>query len=317
MLKMKNNECTILVCSCDKYADLLRPFSDLWRKFWPDCPFDVMLVTETEPSASLCFDRVIACGPGGNWCSRLVRALGQIDTPYVLMLCDDYYLAKPVDTSLMLKRLSQIKTFDAANLRMIPNPTPKANNSTPFGQGYDLLQYKPHTAYCIATQSGFWNRKFLLDLAKGKSSIWEFERYGSFDPIITTKQLLVTPTKEFPFVDAVHKGYWETFGLAVCRENGIDLTGITRTLPPFKTRLIEGIKALIFRIVPTTLLVRFQNRFALGATEAMPAGGIALPTAPAPAGGIALPSEPSPDPAASEPSPDPVASEPPPAGGSK
>lgn len=264
---MKNTDCTVLVCSCDKYADLLRPFSDLWRKFWPDCPFDITLVTETAPSTPLCFDRVIACGPGGNWCSRLVVALGQTKTPYVLMLCDDYYLAKPVDTSLMLKRLSQIKSFDAANLRMIPNPTPKANNSTPFGHDTDLSRYKTNTAYCIATQSGFWNREFLLALADGKSSIWEFERYGSFDPLTAGKRLLVSPKKEFPFVDAVHKGHWEKFGLAVCRENNIDLTGITRTLPPFKIRLKEGVKGLIFRIVPTTLLVRVQNRFALGAKE--------------------------------------------------
>lgn len=194
-------------------------------------------------------------------------ALGQIKTPYVLMLCDDYYLEKPVDTKLMLKRLLQIKSFDAANLRMIPNPTPKANNSTPFGHDTDLSQYKTNTAYCIATQSGFWNREFLLALANGKSSIWEFERYGSFDPLTADKRLLVTPTKEFPFVDAVHKGHWEKFGLAVCHENNIGLTGITRTLPPFKIRLIEGVKGLIFRIVPTTLLVRIQNRFDLGAKE--------------------------------------------------
>ena len=265
---MKNTDCTVLVCSCDKYADLLAPFSELWRKFWPDCPFEVVLVTETAPDRQLCFDRTIACGKGGNWCSRLVYALGQIETPYVLMLCDDYYLAKPVDTSLMLKRLSQIKEFDAFNLRMIPNPIPKANNSSTFGHDTDLLQYKPNTAYCIATQSGFWNREFLADLAKGKSSIWEFERYGSFDPIIVKKPLLVTPTKEFPFVDAVHKGHWEKFGLAVCRENGIDLSGIRRTLPPFKIRIVEGLKAIVFRIVPTTLLVRLQNRFALGAKEA-------------------------------------------------
>ena len=266
---MKNTDCTVLVCSCDKYADLLTPFVQLWRKFWPDCPFELVLVTETDPGVPG-FDRVIACGGVGNWCLRLVAALKQIATPYVLMLCDDYYLAKPVDTALMLKRLSQIKEFDAFNLRMIPNPKPKGNNSDPFGNGTDLMRYRPNTAYCIATQSGFWNREFLAALADGKASIWEFERYGSFDPKIEAKPLLVTPTKEFPFVDAVHKSHWEKFGLAVCRENGVDLSGIRRTLPPFKARVVEGLKAIIFRIVPTTLLVKFQNRFSLGAKEAPP-----------------------------------------------
>ena len=265
---MNNGDCTVLVCSCDKYADLLSPFSLLWRKFWPDCPFQTVLVTETAPtSGDLCFDKIVSCGRGGSWCSRLVVALKQIDTPYVLMLCDDYYLRERVDTERILNRLGQAKEFDAFNLRMIPNPVPGRSNSMPFGHGTDLYQYKYGTAYSIATQAGLWNRAFLSSLAEGKSSIWEFERYGSFDRKASEKPLLVTPTKEFPFVDAVHKGYWETFGLAVCRENGVAVDTAARTLPPFKVRMVEGLKAFVFRVVPTTLLVRVQNRFALGAKE--------------------------------------------------
>ena len=49
----KSESCTVLVASCDKYADLLGPFSALWRKFWPDCPFEVVLVTESEPDLSV------------------------------------------------------------------------------------------------------------------------------------------------------------------------------------------------------------------------------------------------------------------------
>ena len=42
-------DCTVVVAGCDKYADLLAPFSALWRKFWPDCPFETVLLTETVP----------------------------------------------------------------------------------------------------------------------------------------------------------------------------------------------------------------------------------------------------------------------------
>ena len=63
---MTNTDCTILVCSCDKYADLLDPFAVLWQKYWPDCPFETVLVTETKPDQELCFNRVVACGKGGN-----------------------------------------------------------------------------------------------------------------------------------------------------------------------------------------------------------------------------------------------------------
>lgn len=256
-----------MVCSCDRYADLLAPFSALWRKYWPDCPFETVLVTESAPAEPLCFDRVIACGKGGNWCSRLVSALSQISSRAVLMLCDDYYLASPVDTALVTRRLSQLLSSGAANLRMIPNPVPTRANSAPADGLEGLLEYKPRTAYRVATQAGLWDREFLADLARGKASIWEFERYGSFDPIADARRILVTPEKEFPFLDAVHKGHWEKWGVEVCRDNGIDISGMARTLPPLRARFVEGLKGVVFRLLPTTALVKFQNRFALGAKE--------------------------------------------------
>lgn len=258
---MCNQDCTVLVASCDKYADLLEPFSRLWTKFWPDCPFETVLVTETEPAERLCFDRVLACGKGGNWCSRLVRALDEIATERVILLCDDYYLESTVDTALILKRLDQAKRFDAVDLRLIPNPVTKI----PYRE--DLREYRKNTAYCIATQAGIWNRAFLRRLAEGKASIWEFERYGSFDLEGETRPILGTPTQEFPFVDAVHKGCWEPFGVKVLKDNGIDYDFSKRGLPSLKTRFVEGLKALVFFFVPNTLIVRLQNAFGAGAKE--------------------------------------------------
>lgn len=254
---------TVVVASCDRYADLLAPFSALWRKYWPDCPYETVLVTETAPSErdGLCFNRVIACGGGGSWCGRLVRALGQLSSPYVLLLCDDYFLEAPVDTKLFQKRLEQAQTFDVANLRLIPNPRP--------GRSYKdgLWEYRKQTAYCIATQAGIWNREFLLSLAKGKASIWEFERYGSFDVGDGTRPLLVTPTQEFPFVDAVHKGCWEPFGVDVCARNGIAVDFTVRGRPSLLVRLREGLKGLVFAVFPWMLIVRVQNFLGAGMKE--------------------------------------------------
>ena len=263
IMKEFNKDLTVLVASCDAYNDVARNFIKLFRKYWSDCPFEVVFVAETKSaSGDDCrFDREIMCGEGGNWCGRLVKALDDIATPYVLMLCDDYYLERTVDTDLFMKRLSQAKQFDAANLRMIPNPP----TGCPYRDG--LLEYPKQTAYCIATQAGIWNRAFLRKLADGLASIWEFERYGSFMVDDEKRPLLVTPEKEFPFVDAVHKGCWEKFGVEVCRANGIDLDFAVRGLPPLKVRVREWLKGLVFAIFPWTLIVRIQNLFDIGMKE--------------------------------------------------
>lgn len=260
--EMKNPDCTVLVCSCDRYADLLAPFSALWRKFWPDCPFEVALVTETAPTdAGLCFDRVVARGPGGNWASRLERALAGISTPWVLMLCDDYYLEAPVDTAKILAWLEEAKSRNAANLRLIPNPP----DGIPVSGG--LMEYRKDTAYCVSTLAGFWRRDYLSRLAAGKSSIWEFERHGSFEVGDEPRPILATRRREFPFVDAVHKGCWESFGVDVCRRNGIEIDFSRRGLPSARTRLVEWFKGLVFAVFPHTLIVRVQNALGAGARE--------------------------------------------------
>ena len=83
------DDCAVIVASCDAYGDVLEHFAALKLKFWPDCPFETLLVTETAPAPSSAFDRVVACGGGTNWAQRLVTALETVSAPYVLMLCDD------------------------------------------------------------------------------------------------------------------------------------------------------------------------------------------------------------------------------------
>lgn len=264
MEKTNPSLCTVLIASCDKYGDILRPFSILWKRYWPDCPFPTVLVTESEPENrdELCFQRVFAQGRGGCWCSRLVEALQQIDTPYILLLCDDYFLSAPVQTGRMLDRLEQMRQFQAVNLRMIPNPVP----TRPFREDLQLMEYEKDTAYCIATQAGYWDRHFLLSLASRVDSIWEFERYGSFACGKESRPLLCTREKEFPFVDAIHKGNWEPFGVSLCRENGIDIDFSVRGLPTRFNRLVEWGKGVILNINPT-LIVRLQNLLGIGKKE--------------------------------------------------
>ena len=264
-MKEFDKELTVLVASCDAYRDVEMPFVRLFRKYWSDCPFELVLVSETERRQMLdafSFDRVVATGFGKNWCRMLVEALEKIDTPYVLMLMNDYFLDAPVDTGVIKRRIGQAIEFDVANLRLNPNPSGRFR-----WRDTDLLEYPKNTAYCVTCQAGIWNRKYLLDLAARNKSAWEFERYGSFMVGDEKRPLLVTPEKEFPFVDAVHKGCWEKFGVEVCRDNGIELDFSVRALPPLKVRVCEWLKGLFFAILPWTLIVRIQNLFDIGMKE--------------------------------------------------
>jgi len=250
---MPSPSCTIVITSCDRYADTWQPFATLFKHHWPDCTYETVLVTESPaPQPPDAFSRVVAAGKIG-WGDRLAFALESVNTTQTLLLCDDYFLCAPVDVAVFERMLELAEKHNAGNLRLIPNPAHTALFSKDEGLGV----YKPSTAYCIATQAGLWNTRFLQRIAKGYNSIWEFERNGSFRDDLDMP-LLGTVEKVFPFTDAVHKGRWEEAALRLCREHQISLDLRYRRRYSIWDRVRVSIQSFIFDLNPN-MVVRIQN----------------------------------------------------------
>jgi len=247
---------TIIVTSCDKYADLWKPFSMLFKRYWPDCPYGLKLVTESPArEGDFVFDEVISCGRIG-WGDRLALALEQVKTPYVLLLCDDYLLCDRVENAKMEHFIDLAEKYAVGNLRMIQSP----RHSGLFSAEGKLGYYKPKTPYCIATQAGLWNTEFLRRLAKGYDSIWAFERLGSFRDDLNLP-IIGTQTMEFPFEDAVHKGKWENAGIRLCERNGIAPDSAWRKTLSNIDYVREHLKGAILEANPM-LILKIQNGLA-------------------------------------------------------
>ena len=72
-------------------------------------------------------------------------------------------------------------------------------------------------------------------------------------------------------LEAWKKGVGEKFGVMCIADNGIAYDFSKRGLPPFKVRIVEGLKALVFAVVPNNWIVRVQDAFGLGAKEMLKA----------------------------------------------
>lgn len=255
------NELSIIVASCDIYSDLWRPFSILFNKYWGDCPYELLLVTESEvpDKEQYVFDTVVACGKGMGWADRLAACLDRVKTPYVILLCDDYLLCDRVDTEKIEQLLELAKKYHAGNLRMIQSP----EHSRVFSESEGLGEYEKGTAYCIATQAGIWDVSFLKPLARGYNSIWEFERLGSFKCVDSEQPILGTKWLTFPFEDAVHKGKWEEAGIRLCSRNGVAIDFSRRGKMSHLEVVKKNLKGAILFANPT-LIVKIQNLLGLG-----------------------------------------------------
>ena len=88
---------TLLVNSCDAYADLWQPFFTLLKRYFVPLPAEILLNTETKDFA---FDGLnLRCvhSTAPTYGERMTDALREVKTEYTLLLLDDFFLRRPVD----------------------------------------------------------------------------------------------------------------------------------------------------------------------------------------------------------------------------
>lgn len=169
-----NPSLTILVCSCDAYSDLWRPFFTLFFRHWPDCPWKVRLMAN-----DLTFDHplveTISVGHLGSWSTEMRAVLTRISTSHALVMLDDFFLRSPVNQAQIAACFRHLVERDGNMLRLIPRPGPDGRLP-----GNDLVGVVAKGApYRVSTQSAIWRKSMLESLLVDGESIWEFEGLGS------------------------------------------------------------------------------------------------------------------------------------------
>lgn len=170
-------DCTILVNSCDKYEDAWDPFFRILKMQWPECPYDIVLSTETKSYKSdLLNVKTINASPNLSWSSRLKCTLKQIETEYVLFFLEDFFLLEKVQTDVFNLALDLIKSdksiglvsFNKKNLGAVFPIEPNYANL------FVELKKKNNTRTNVLV--GLWRREAFLKLVIDGENPWEYER---------------------------------------------------------------------------------------------------------------------------------------------
>ena len=170
------NKCSILVNSCDSYEDILDTFFELLHRFWPDLNFPIYLSTESLKYTNEYFDIINVHPLNKNcaWTTRIAECLNMIDTDYVLLILDDFFLYDYVDSQAFEKCLnwmdsnSKIATF-------IFYPICGKSKECNYDNFKQILKDSIYII-CPAILS-LWRKKSLLKYTeKYKEDIWLWEK---------------------------------------------------------------------------------------------------------------------------------------------
>ncbi len=195
----------ILVPSCDKYADLWRPFFTLFWKFWPDCPYPVYLISNQSVTDD---NRVqtIPVGQDVSWSDNLAKALGRINYDYVFLFLDDLFLVGNVDTGQVVRVLDWAIHSQVKYIRLSSYQKP----DRPWNDIAGIVS--PGTIYRTSTVVSVWEKQMLLALLRPGESAWDFEIKGTvrsdeFDGFYSTWMNCL------PVINGVIKGKWLSFAV--------------------------------------------------------------------------------------------------------
>ena len=218
------NKVAIVVSSCDHFKDCWAPFIASIKKYWPDCPYLVYIISnndEIETPNGISFIKV---GQDRKFAANLHVALNQIDTDYLIYLQEDYWLNKTVNTATITSHIDYCVKNQIDYLRL----------TFPYLAGEELNKfYRKHSLsqrYALCLQAAIWKRSILLALLRNGDSGWDFEykiqQYAMQSHIrvnaIGLTQKYADTGISYVRGTAVRKGLWTIEGYNYLKENGYD-----------------------------------------------------------------------------------------------
>lgn len=165
-------EIAFVVLSCDRYADLWEPCFRRLRRYWPNLPFDVFLITNQIDYTGHGVQS-IKTGDDLDWSSTVRRAITQLSHPYIFLWFEDAFLDRPISDDLVNYHLKWAIKNDTAYLRLRSIPRPGEKCSENIGR---LIEGVPYRNTCFAS---IWQRQVFLDLLKDGESAGDFEMFGT------------------------------------------------------------------------------------------------------------------------------------------
>ena len=152
----------VLIMSCDSYDDCWKPFNVLYKKYFLN-NYKTYIVTETKDCPY--FD---AIKKQGAWTKRLREALQELDSKYVLLLLDDFFIHEYVDQ----ERINKI-------LIMFDDDTATFNFELKYRNCesvmFDWAKQFNNQVYLNSCQPSIHDRLKLIERLDKDQTAWEWE----------------------------------------------------------------------------------------------------------------------------------------------
>ena len=200
----------VVVLTSDKYIDAIRPFAYLFNKYWGK-DTEVLVAGYTPPEFELPENfSFISVGkfedyPIHKWSDSLIKLLGMIEDEVLVLMLEDYWLTRPVDTVAVniladyARQFGYVLKIDLCADRLY------AFSATDYGHvaRVDLIKSNPDSQYHMSLMTGVWRRDLLRKVLVPGWNPWEVEIAGTthlrnMSMVEGIENILVLGTRQWP-----------------------------------------------------------------------------------------------------------------------
>lgn len=202
-MELKNN-LTMFIHSCDKFSDLWDGHVKLLEENWGDRNIPTYILTDKENERSYENVKVIAAGEGKELSERTAEGLKYVETEYVFVTLDDYFLIEPVSSEEIGKLLDMMEAekIDYIRLHYYPKPTRKDK----IKEKKNMYRIDTNKVYAVNMYAGIWRKSFLESTIREPKNAWQYEVSLSRCAREYGANCIASNNKEFVILDVVRKG---------------------------------------------------------------------------------------------------------------
>lgn len=238
------NDITLIINTCDKFSDLWDAHVALLERNWCDRGMRTLLLSDVPTDRRFERVEVMCAGEGAEITQRLRYALSRVETPYVFMTLDDYFLTKPIDNARISKVIEEAVLREIDYLRLFKRPKPAVRY-----EGVDGLWHVDLSAnYAVNLYPGIWRKSFLERTLTGSMNAWEYEVSLTRSARHAGAKCACTYGEEFPILDVIRKGKVLHKAARVLRPLG--MCPEARGLCPYTHELKIAVRTWMMRSLP-------------------------------------------------------------------
>lgn len=180
---------SLVVSSCDKYEDAWYPYFELLKKYWPEHPQKIYLITEEKGFSCSDLDiQVCNYDKSLTWSERLYLTLNQIESKYIIFSLEDFFLLGNVNQARIEECIGWMEeNSQIAVCRLFSSNHPNLKITEKYK---DFYIADNTVGFRLDTQVALWNREVLMSFIDLKENPWQFEQNGTKRIMNTSKIFL-------------------------------------------------------------------------------------------------------------------------------